>query len=281
LVDFCNQAIIHNDTRGPVHGPANAAVRPDRDHYYGRIWKVQHKQAKSVGPASLNPNDIVALKKASQSKNERIRDNANRLLRERHGDAGQFIGSDALHSFENASESTPAQIVAQAKAAKDDWTRSALVAAASDRSVAVLRATLKTTPNDSLLAFTAALVPAAVADNKAAANAARLLKACGSAGSDVAVTKGIILRGLAEGVDNPPPLNNALKAVLASLLKDENVSTLVLPMAVTWDSKGELATQTKALTTALLGKLSQANLSEEQRATIARSLVSIRKSNQR
>ena len=34
VVDFCNQAVIHNDTRGPVHGPANAAVRPDRDHYY-------------------------------------------------------------------------------------------------------------------------------------------------------------------------------------------------------------------------------------------------------
>jgi putative membrane-bound dehydrogenase-like protein len=47
VVDFCNQAVIHNDTRGPIHGPANAAVRPDRDHYYGRIWKVQHKEAKS------------------------------------------------------------------------------------------------------------------------------------------------------------------------------------------------------------------------------------------
>jgi putative membrane-bound dehydrogenase-like protein len=46
IVDFCNQAVIHNDTRGPTHGPANAAVRPDRDHYYGRIWKVQHKEAK-------------------------------------------------------------------------------------------------------------------------------------------------------------------------------------------------------------------------------------------
>jgi hypothetical protein len=47
IVDFCNQAVIHNDTRGPTHGPANAAVRPDRDHYYGRIWKVQHKEAKA------------------------------------------------------------------------------------------------------------------------------------------------------------------------------------------------------------------------------------------
>ncbi|MDB6052702.1 MAG: glycosyl hydrolase, partial [Verrucomicrobiales bacterium] len=40
ICDFYNQAVIHNDTRGPKHGPANAAVRPDRDHYFGRIWKV-------------------------------------------------------------------------------------------------------------------------------------------------------------------------------------------------------------------------------------------------
>ena len=48
VVDFYNQAVIHNDTRGPLHGPANAAVRPDRDHYFGRIWRVQHKQAQKL-----------------------------------------------------------------------------------------------------------------------------------------------------------------------------------------------------------------------------------------
>ncbi len=47
VVDFYNQAVIHNDTRGPDHNPVNAAVRPDRDHYFGRIWKVQHKEAKT------------------------------------------------------------------------------------------------------------------------------------------------------------------------------------------------------------------------------------------
>ena len=51
IVDFYNQAVIHNDTRGPQHGPANAAVRPDRDHYFGRIWRVQHKQATKLHDA--------------------------------------------------------------------------------------------------------------------------------------------------------------------------------------------------------------------------------------
>lgn len=57
VVDFYNQAVIHNDTRGPIHGPANAAVRPDRDHYFGRIWKVNHKQAKKVEVVKLDKKD--------------------------------------------------------------------------------------------------------------------------------------------------------------------------------------------------------------------------------
>ena len=54
VVDFYNQAVIHNDTRGPQHEPANAAVRPDRDHYFGRIWRVQHKQATKLAVPVLN-----------------------------------------------------------------------------------------------------------------------------------------------------------------------------------------------------------------------------------
>ena len=280
IVDFCNQAIIHNDTRGPTHGPANAAVRPDRDHYYGRIWKVQHKDAKDVGPASLNPNDIASLKKATQSPNEQIRSTAQRLLRENHGQDAEFIGSGAVKAFETASQSKPAEIVALAKAAEDDWTRSALVAAASSDPVTVLKAALETTPSDSLLAFASALTPAALVDSKAAANAAQLLAACGSASDNASATKGVILRALAESVEEPPALNRALKTVLASLLKDENVNTLVLPMAVAWDSQGDLSQQTTALTANLLARLKQSGIDEGELTTIARSLVSIRKSNQ-
>jgi hypothetical protein len=47
LLDFYNQAVIHNDTRGPMHNNVNAAVRPDRDHYFGRIWRVNHSKPRS------------------------------------------------------------------------------------------------------------------------------------------------------------------------------------------------------------------------------------------
>ncbi len=98
VVDFYNQAVIHNDTRGPIHGPANAAVRPDRDHYYGRIWKVNHKEAKQVASTYRH---------RPESKGE--------------------IGSAALRTFESKAEPLSAF-----KSAQDDWTRSAVIAASAD-----------------------------------------------------------------------------------------------------------------------------------------------------
>ena len=50
VLDFYNQAAVHNDTRGPKHGPTNAAVRPDRDRHHGRIWRVAHRSQVSVDP---------------------------------------------------------------------------------------------------------------------------------------------------------------------------------------------------------------------------------------
>jgi putative membrane-bound dehydrogenase-like protein len=108
VVDFYNQAVIHNDTRGPIHGPANAAVRPDRDHYYGRIWKVQHKEAKKVAgvyrhrPEAKGPMGSAALK-AYEAK------------------------ADALTTFKTAS---------------DDWTRSAVIAASATNADDIIIAAL-------------------------------------------------------------------------------------------------------------------------------------------
>lgn len=62
VLDFYNQAAVHNDTRGPPHGPTNAALRPDRGHSHGRIWRVQHASApKDPGPplAQLDPSALL------------------------------------------------------------------------------------------------------------------------------------------------------------------------------------------------------------------------------
>ncbi len=78
--DFYNQAVIHNDTRGPDHNQVNAAVRPDRDHYFGRIWRLDHKQAKKLEVPDLSKADAAALVKALESPNRPVRMTASRLL---------------------------------------------------------------------------------------------------------------------------------------------------------------------------------------------------------
>ncbi len=81
VVDFYNQAAIHNDTRGPKHGANNAAVRPDRDHHLGRIWRVQHKEAKKLPKSSFAKNDELITD--LNSPNGWVRMTAERLLMER------------------------------------------------------------------------------------------------------------------------------------------------------------------------------------------------------
>ncbi|HTF88319.1 MAG TPA: PVC-type heme-binding CxxCH protein, partial [Planctomycetota bacterium] len=84
VLDFYNQAAVHNDTRGPEHGPTNAAVRPDRDQAHGRIWRVQHRAVKA-SPSGwlgrLSGEDLVSALK--ESTNGWERGTALRLLCER------------------------------------------------------------------------------------------------------------------------------------------------------------------------------------------------------
>jgi putative membrane-bound dehydrogenase-like protein len=82
ILDFYNQAVIHNDTRGPKHNAVNAAVRPDRDHYFGRIWRVQHKNATKLDIPDLRKASPGKLVKALEHPNRHVRMNALRLISE-------------------------------------------------------------------------------------------------------------------------------------------------------------------------------------------------------
>lgn len=83
ILDFYNQAVIHNDTRGPKHNAVNAAIRPDRDHYFGRIWRVEHKQAKKLDIPDLSKASESKLVKALEHPNRHVRMTAHRLLAEK------------------------------------------------------------------------------------------------------------------------------------------------------------------------------------------------------
>jgi putative membrane-bound dehydrogenase-like protein len=88
IADFYNQAVVHNDTRGPKHGPYNAAVRPDRDHQHGRLWRLQHKQP--VAMATPDFGSVSGLIKALEHPNRWARLTAQRLLVERGEGAAEL-----------------------------------------------------------------------------------------------------------------------------------------------------------------------------------------------
>ena len=83
VVDFYNQAAVHNDTRGPDHNKVNAAVRPDRDHHFARIWRIMHREGKMHALPQLAKADDATIAAALTHPAQHVRMNALRLLVER------------------------------------------------------------------------------------------------------------------------------------------------------------------------------------------------------
>lgn len=243
IVDFCNQAVIHNDTRGPTHGPANAAVRPDRDHYYGRIWKVQHKQVKA--PAS------TAYRNKPESKGAQ--------------------GSKALRTYEAAqSNANPQQLLKDYAAAQDDWTRSALIAAASGQAPEVIAAALSLESFESLPSLVSALLPAALP-----ASAEKLITACANADAKADAIKAAILRGVAANVSDAPAMSPALTEAFKKLLAQPALAAATLPLVTKWDKGGMLASEVKMQLDNLGATLSDNAASVEARVNAASALANV------
>ncbi len=243
VVDFCNQAVIHNDTRGPTHGPANAAVRPDRDHYYGRIWKVQHKQAK--------PAPATAYRHRPESQGAQ--------------------GSAALRAYEAAKQAAnPDKLLQDYAAAQDDWTRSALIAAAADQPTDVIAAALASSSPESLSNFVSALLPAALP-----ANAEKLIAACASAEAKADPVKNAILLGIAAGVSEAPAMSPALTEALKKLLDQPSLAAATLPLVTQWDKAGALAGEVKAQLDQLTATLANATAPVAARVNAGMALASL------
>ena len=83
VLDFYTPVVAHNDTRGPQHGPAGASVRPDREHYFGRIHRVQHEQARPAAVPDLTKADAAGLVAAFVHPSRTVRFNAHQALMER------------------------------------------------------------------------------------------------------------------------------------------------------------------------------------------------------
>ena len=86
ILDFYTPVVAHNDTRGPMHSKSGASVRPDREHYFGRIYRIQHESAPKFDIPDLSKADVAGLVAAFDHPNKVVRFNALRVLMDK--DAG-------------------------------------------------------------------------------------------------------------------------------------------------------------------------------------------------
>jgi uncharacterized protein len=284
VIDFYNQAVIHNDTRGPLHSAANAAVRPDRDHYFARIWRVQHKEAKQLKVPVLDPRNLTALIQTIEtSPNAHVKMTAWRLVRENHGDAGMkalaalhhpAMGSKAEQRYEAAlAARTLAQrqaILAEFAGASDNWTKSALIAAAKEHAADYITAALSAPNAGTLLPFVTAVLPGVTTEAAPA-----LLQACATSAAPTAL-KVAVLRGLG-GLKAPPYVDAGSLRLLQQLLQSRETAAAALPLVLTWDRANALAAVNDQVVRQLTHDLADPMTSDARRAEIAASLLALPK----
>jgi uncharacterized protein len=187
ILDFYNQAVIHNDTRGPRHNNVNAAVRPDRDHYFGRVWRVQHKEAKKLKVPNLARASAGDLVKALEHPNRHVRMTAHRLLVEQGNKKSQeplqkLVTSDkpayakvhALHVLGGMTALTPAVLNAAATDTAPAVRKAAFASSAGLSEKAIISGLSDKDPRARLNAVLASKQAAAAPGNENALNAVQL-----------------------------------------------------------------------------------------------------------
>ncbi len=111
VLDFNTPVVTHNDTRGPEHGKSGASVRPDRDQYFGRIYRIQSQSATKFPIPDLYNANAAALVAAFKHPNNVVRFNAIRILVEKSGELGtQAV--PALTAMATGESFVPARILA-------------------------------------------------------------------------------------------------------------------------------------------------------------------------
>ncbi|RYD34155.1 MAG: hypothetical protein EOP87_09730, partial [Verrucomicrobiaceae bacterium] len=137
VLDFNTPVVTHNDTRGPQHSKSGASVRPDRDQYFGRIYRIQHQSAPKFPAVDLYNANAAGLVAAFKHPSKVVRFNAIRILCEKSATLGKQA-VPALTTMAGSEPSAPSRILAlwalsRLGALKDDTLNSAM--RASDSSI--------------------------------------------------------------------------------------------------------------------------------------------------
>lgn len=272
VVDFYNQAVIHNDTRGPQHGNANAAVRPDRDHYFGRIWKVQHKAAKKIKVPIIVKDSESSMDLAFGSPNAHTVLTAARMMREAGKMSEIETGSMVEKSLRDAGD--PSQIITAFANADDNWSKSALIAAASSQALETLIVGLSSPQSGKLVPLIENLVPIALRED-AAGSAVRLLKATAAAPASADGIKAGVISAIIAANVAPLALDKDVSNSFIVLLKNPATAPKILPLIAAWDKEGVLKDALGKQVAVISKTLADPNAKQEDRIAAARSLVSI------
>ena len=111
VLDFYTPVVAHSDTRGPQRSKSGASVRPDREHYFGRIHRIQHAAAPKLTQPDLTKADAATLVAAFKHPNRVVRFNALRVMMEK----ADTLGAQAaplLMPMATGENFTPARILA-------------------------------------------------------------------------------------------------------------------------------------------------------------------------
>ena len=289
VVDFYNQAVIHNDTRGPQHGPANAAIRPDRDHYFSRIWKVQHKQARKLDIPSLDPSNLPQLLETVQHHpNAQTKWSALRLIRENHSPdrvaeaLNRPSGSPAEAVYHKASLQAAtaegrSELLRTFASASDSWTQSALIAATSDHPIEILSTALDSKDAQKIAPLASAIVPGLLKKEPTAAG--RLLVLAAKAPPAGAPVRDAVLSTLSLSESPLTNLDDAAINAIRSLLSTPETAGNVLPIVARSEKASALSTAVSNVIQSLLETLRNSTLDPVTRARAASNLLPVARLN--
>ena len=230
---------------------------------------------------ALDRRDLNGLIRAIQTNpNAHVAQTAWRLAQENHASNARLaqikkpMGSKALALYEQArAATTPAQrktILDAFAGSTDNWTRSALVAAATEQAPAYVAESLAHQRPQALTDLVAAILPAALPDH-----AGRLLVAAAGAGAEAAVLKAAVVRAVARMQGGAIAMDASTTQALQKLLADPATSAAALPIVAKWDKAGALTASAESRARALLGDLGNAATSDDRRVDIAASLLAV------
>lgn len=166
VLDFYTPVVAHNDTRGPLHSKSGASVRPDREHYFGRVYRIQHESAPKLAIPDLSKADVAGLIAAFSHPNKVVRFNALRTLMDR--DAGlQASSTGPLNALVRSDAIPEARVLALWALQRLERLEPGLVVAAAADGSAAVRKNAFLVAEAARLSLPVATLKAGIADKDA------------------------------------------------------------------------------------------------------------------